>query len=181
MPSHVDRKQKEPRRQNCKLRKPAEEPEAAPEGGARLSPSGSQGTLATPLPHLDLTDVVGGDEDADANGDEDEADDEEGRQHRAGREDGLPGGQPLLFEGRVIRPPGLGGAPGRTRGPAVHLILRVIVHCPRPLGFGSATSSWAAQGTSLPTLPGAVAATASSARTATGKTEEAGRATADRL
>lgn len=30
-------------------------------------------------PHLDLADIVGGDKDADANGDEDEADDEECR------------------------------------------------------------------------------------------------------
>lgn len=76
--------------------------------------------------NLDLADVVGGDEDADADGDEDEADDEEGGQHGARREDGLPGRQPLLLEGRVVRPPRLGRAPGRAGGPAVHLLLRAV-------------------------------------------------------
>lgn len=112
------------------------------------------GRFCSSVINLDLTDVVGGDEDADADGNEDEADDEEGGQHRAGGEDGLPGRQPLLFEGRVIRPPGLGGAPRRTRGPAVHLILRAIVHRHWPPGFGSAPSSWAAQRTCLPILTG---------------------------
>lgn len=83
--------------------------------------------MAAPSPaHLDLADVVGGDKDPDADRDEDEANDEKGGQHRAGRKDGLPGWQPLLLEGRVIRPPVLSGAPRGTRGPAVHLVLRVI-------------------------------------------------------
>ena len=39
-------------------------------------------------PHLELLDVVGRDVQADADGDEEEADDEEGGQHGARREDG---------------------------------------------------------------------------------------------
>lgn len=110
--------------------------------------------LPTPLapPHLDLADVVGGDEDADANGDEDEADDEEGREHRASRQDGLPSRQALLFEGRVIRPPVLRGAPRGARGPAVHFILRVIAHRHGPPGRGSAGRRCSAQGIGLLTL-----------------------------
>lgn len=108
--------------------------------------------MAAPSPaHLDLADVVGGDKDPDADRDEDEANDEKGGQHRAGRKDGLPGWQPLLLEGRVIRPPVLSGAPRGTRGPAVHLVLRVIVHRHRPPGRGPATRRWTAQGTRLPT------------------------------
>lgn len=48
--------------------------------------------------NLKLLDVVGRYVQADADGDEYESDDEEGRQHGARGEDGLPGGQPLLFK-----------------------------------------------------------------------------------
>lgn len=52
--------------------------------------------------YLELLDVVGRHVEADADGDEDEADDEEGGEHGARGEDGLPGGQSLLLEGRVL-------------------------------------------------------------------------------
>lgn len=58
--------------------------------------------MASAPGYLELLDVVGRDVEADADGDEDEADDEEGGQHGARREDGLPGGQPLLLERRVL-------------------------------------------------------------------------------
>lgn len=58
--------------------------------------------LSGDVTYLELLDVVGRDVKADADGDEDEADDEEGGQHGSGGEDGLPGGQPLLLEGRVL-------------------------------------------------------------------------------
>lgn len=55
------------------------------------------------LQYLQLLDVVGRDEEADADGDEDEADHEEGGHDGASRQDGLPRRQPLLLEGRVVR------------------------------------------------------------------------------
>lgn len=58
--------------------------------------------LSGDVTYLELLDVVGRDVEADADRDEDEADDEEGGQHGSGGEDGLPGGQPLLLEGRVL-------------------------------------------------------------------------------
>lgn len=80
-----------------------------------------------PMPaHLVLADVVGGDEDADTNGDEDEADDEEGRQHRARRQDGLPGGQALLLERRVVRLAGLHRSAATRRGPAARPAARGV-------------------------------------------------------
>lgn len=50
---------------------------------------------------LDLPDVVREPEHADADGDEGDADHEEGGQDGAGRQDGLPRGQALLLEGAV--------------------------------------------------------------------------------
>ena len=76
-------------------------------------------------PHLELLDVVGRDVQADAYGDEEEADDEEGGQHGAGREDGLPGGQPLLLEGRVVRLLAL-QRPGAGHGDVPVLLLGVV-------------------------------------------------------
>lgn len=53
--------------------------------------------------YLELFDCVGRDEEADTNRNEEEADDEEGRQHGPGCKDRLPGWKALLFKGRVIR------------------------------------------------------------------------------
>ena len=64
--------------------------------------------------YLELPDVVGRDEQADADGDEDESDDEEGRQHGARGEDGLPRREPLLLERGVL---GLLAPQGSAAGP----------------------------------------------------------------
>lgn len=68
--------------------------------------------------NLKFLDVVGRYVEADADGDEDKTDDEEGRQDGACGEDRLPGRQPLLLEGRVL---GLfapqGAAAASTAGP----------------------------------------------------------------
>lgn len=81
---------------------------------ARASAASAPPSLSS---HLELADVVGGDEDADADGDKDEAYDEESRQDAAGGEDGLPGRQALLLEGRVVRLAALGdGSAGRPAG-----------------------------------------------------------------
>lgn len=102
------------------------------------APTARPGTPPPAAAYLVLADVVGGDEDADADGDEDEADDEERRQHRARGQDGLPGGQPLLLERRVVRLAGLHGAaapradprhPDTARGVPVRLLLCAVVHC----------------------------------------------------
>lgn len=53
--------------------------------------------------HLELFDGVGGDEEPNANRDEEDADDEEGRQHVPGCKDRLPGWKPLLFKSGIIR------------------------------------------------------------------------------
>ena len=74
---------------------------------------------------LELLDVVGRDVQADADGDEEEADEEEGGQHGAGREDGLPGGEPLLLERRVVRLLALQG-PGARHGDVTVLLLGVV-------------------------------------------------------
>lgn len=52
--------------------------------------------------YLELLDVVGRYIQADADGDEYEPDDEEGREHGARGEDGLPGGQSLLLKRSVL-------------------------------------------------------------------------------
>lgn len=67
--------------------------------------------------YLELPDVLGGDEQADPDGDEEQADGEEGWQGRARGEDGLPGGQALLLEGSVVGSPGQYGAGARDSGP----------------------------------------------------------------
>ena len=54
------------------------------------------------LRYLELFDVVGRYIEADADRDEYESDDEEGREHGARGEDGLPGGQPLLLKRSVL-------------------------------------------------------------------------------
>ena len=54
------------------------------------------------LRYLELLDVVGRYIEADADRDEYESDDEEGREHGARGEDGLPGGQPLLLKRSVL-------------------------------------------------------------------------------
>lgn len=55
-----------------------------------------------PRRYLELLDVVGRHVQADADGDEYESDDEEGGEHGARGEDGLPSGQPLLFKRGVF-------------------------------------------------------------------------------
>ncbi len=50
---------------------------------------------------LDLKHVAREKEHPDPDGDEGYADDEESGEHRAGSQDGLPGGQPLLLEGAI--------------------------------------------------------------------------------
>lgn len=52
--------------------------------------------------YLKLLDVVRRHVQADADGDEDEPDDEEGREDSARGEDGLPRGEPLLLKGGVF-------------------------------------------------------------------------------
>lgn len=52
--------------------------------------------------YLKLLDVVGRHVQADADRDEDEPDDEEGREDGARGEDGLPRGEPLLLKGGVF-------------------------------------------------------------------------------
>lgn len=75
----------------------------------RAVPAEVLGAVETRTGHVDscvvdlkLLDVVGRYEQADADGDEDESDDEEGRQDGARREDGLPCGESLLFKRRVL-------------------------------------------------------------------------------
>lgn len=84
--------------------------------------------LSDDVTYLKLLNVVGRDVETDADGDEDEADDEEGGQHGSCGENGLPGGQPLLLEGRVLgllAPQGAAGGGGAT-GPG-HSDVSVLV------------------------------------------------------
>lgn len=77
--------------------------------------------------NLKFPDVVGGDEDANSNGDENNPDDEEGRQDSPGGEDGLPSRKPLLLEGRVIWLLTLGGHP-RAHTRVMVAVLLLVVH-----------------------------------------------------
>lgn len=89
----------------------------APRLGLHLLYEPRCGTCAFRTRHeryLELLDVVGRHVEADADGDEDETDDEEGGEHGARGEDGLPGGQSLLLEGRVL---GLLAAQSAATGP----------------------------------------------------------------
>lgn len=67
-----------------------------------MTPAQYSQDLPGDVTNLEFLDVVGSNVEADADGDEDKTDDEEGRQHGACGEDRLPGWQPLLLEGRVL-------------------------------------------------------------------------------
>lgn len=90
---------------------------------------GSDRAAAADLLYLQLLDVVGRDEEADADGDKDEADNEEGGHDSAGREDGLPCRQSLLFKRCVVRLLVLhnaGASVTRSSGVVSVLFLRVV-------------------------------------------------------